>query len=545
MIKPIDTTKKIEALTSTGGPFETTEEWVLGERMSVFRNRETSLIDLLQRTEIHGEKAYLVTYDGRRISFSQHQAMVCQTANLLSNEYGICPGDRVAILAANIPEWVVSFWAISALGAVAVALNGWWTEHELDYAIQHCNPKLLLADKGRCERVTPLRLGCSLVRIEELVEKAGEQPEDSAFPSPENEEDDPCFMLYTSGTTGKPKGAMLSHRSLIGFVQHQVFTGISGRLKNAAGDAGVSQPGFIANSPFFHVSGLCSGILGMAAIGGKLVLRESRFNPEQVLHLIEREEVSTLSALGSMAPRILACPNFDKYDLSSITTVGFGGAPTSEDLLQRIRNAFPNAQIRMGYGLSETAALGAFINGDELLQRPMSTGKASLHHQIEIRNDTDCKVAPGTVGEVHIRSPYLMLEYWGNPSATAGAVKAGRWLATGDMGHLDEEGYLYIDSRARDMILRAAENIYPVEIENRLHGHPQVIEAAVVGVDHPQLGQEVKAVVVIERDARLAATDLSEWVAETLATYKVPSVWEIRHLPLPRNVSGKILKQDL
>jgi len=285
----------------------------------------------------------------------------------------------------------------------------------------------------------------------------------------------------------------------------------------------------------------------MLAQGAKTVYRTGRFDPEDVMRTIEREQVTIWSALGSAGPLLLEHPKLGDYDLSSVRNIGFGGSPTSPDLQRRMAEAFPNAgrNLGMGYGLSESGGMGASIGGAELAVRPTSTGTAALGHTIEIRDEAGHPLSTGDVGAIYLRSPYLMLEYWRNPEATAETILPGRWLATGDIGRLDEDGYLYIDSRARDMILRSGENVYPVEIEHRLDAHPAVAESAVIGVDHPQMGQEVKAVVVPAAGQSIDADRLRAWASETLARYKVPTLWTIRDEPLPRNAAGKVLKNVL
>jgi acyl-CoA synthetase (AMP-forming)/AMP-acid ligase II len=265
-----------------------------------------------------------------------------------------------------------------------------------------------------------------------------------------------------------------------------------------------------------------------------------------VLQLIEKERVTAWAALGSMGPRVATHPNLEKYDRSSIENVGFGGAPTSEAVQDLVRRAFPNAKsnLGIGYGSSESVSTAATIRGAEYDLYPTSTGRLVATVELEIR-DPDGKALPeGVEGEIHIRSPYVMLGYWRKPEDTRETIKPGRWLATGDIGRM-QDGLLYINSRARDMILRNAENVYPAEIENRLERHPQVREAAVYGVDHAEWGQQVKAVIVPEPGTEPDAAELTRWCGETLAAYKVPTAWEIRAEALPRNPSGKILKNVL
>jgi acyl-CoA synthetase (AMP-forming)/AMP-acid ligase II len=539
-----------QQLTGPGGPFELTREDVLGEQMEVFKNRLGSIRELLAQSALHGEKEYIVQ-DDRRIGYAENVRIVASVAAGLAANYGIGKGDRVAILAANCPEWIITFWAATSLGAVVSALNGWWTADEIQFGVEHTGCKLLVGDKKRLERISGLDLGVAILEIESdfpALEKFAPKAE---LPDISLAEDDPVLILFTSGTTGRPKGVVVTHRALLGFVQVNSVQGLEriviasklGQL--ASGDA--PPPAALITAPLFHLSGLYTGVIMMLAAGTKTVYRTGRFDPEDVLRLIEREKITIWSALGSMGPQVVSQPSLGQYDLSSMRNVGFGGAPTSPALQEKMRRAFPNSakNLGMGYGLSESGGLGASIGGDDLLLHPTSTGRASITNQIDIRDDDGKSVGEGVYGEIHLRSPYLMLEYWNNPDASAKTLKSGRWLATGDIGQL-KDGYLYINSRARDMILRAAENVYPVEIEHRLDAHPDVAESAVIGVDHEMLGQEVKAIVVPRAGvAELDSDDLAAWTGEILAGFKVPSLWEIRSEPLPRNASGKVLKKVL
>jgi long-chain acyl-CoA synthetase len=536
-------------LTGPGGAFETVEEMVLGETMRVFKNRRRSLRELLEASVAFGDKEYIVL-DDRRISYAEHARLVASTATALRERYGIQPGDRVAILAANCPEWVITYWAAVSLGAVVAALNGWWTRDEIVHGVGLSQPKLLIGDRKRLERVRDLDLDVAIVEIESEFEKLLTHAPDAALPDQPVDEDAPAVILFTSGTTGRPKGAVNSHRGVLGFVQVAMLSGL--RMMMKAASSGVTpEPDppatcSLVTVPLFHLSGLYACATMMLAVGAKTAYRSGRFDPVDVLRLIEKERVTNWSGLGSMAPRVLNHPDVAKYDLSTIRNLGSGGAPTSPTLLERMKQVAPQgARARgLGYGLSESVAVIAQISGDELEERPDSVGRPTPTTEVEIRGPDGAALPEGQEGEIFSRSPYAMLEYWGNAEATAKTVRPGRWLATGDVGRL-EDGYLYINSRARDMILRAAENIYPVEIEHRLEAHPDVTEAAVVGVDHPELGQEVKAIVVARGDARLDAETLSAWCGEVMAGFKVPSLWELRREPLPRNAAGKVLKNVL
>ena len=536
-------------LSAEGGPFETREEWVLGEAMQVFAKRHASLRELLAASAAFGDAEYIVN-DERRISYSEHLRLVGSVARGLQERHGVGPGDRVAILAANCPEWIIAYWATVSLGAIVASLNGWWTRDEILYALELSEPTLLLGDRKRLERVRDDVLDCQKLEIEADFAALEAHAADAPLPAQEIAEDDAAVILFTSGTTGRPKGAVNTHRGIVGFAQTNAMTGLERILHDVDPDAPPpSPPGqtiTLATPPLFHLSGLYGLTVMMTMVGGKLVLRGGRFDPEDVLRTIERERVTQWTAMGSSGPRLASHPDVARYDLSSVTNVGFGGAPASPALQARMLEIFPSAtgNAAMGYGSSESVAVAAAIGGKTYRAHPESCGFPPHTVSVEIR-DTEGKPLPeGVEGEIHTRSPYLMREYWRNPEATGEALLPGRWLATGDMGRI-KDGLLYINSRARDMILRSAENVYPVEIEYRLDAHPAVRESAVIGIDHPELGQEVKAVVVPEPGAQPDVGELEAFCRETLAAYKVPSAWEIREDPLPRNAAGQVLKPQL
>jgi acyl-CoA synthetase (AMP-forming)/AMP-acid ligase II len=295
----------------------------------------------------------------------------------------------------------------------------------------------------------------------------------------------------------------------------------------------------------FHVSGLFAGIIGGLAAGDTLVTRTGRFDPDEVLRLMERERVTQWTPLGAMGPRVLDAMATSSYDVSSVRQLGFGGSPLSPTLRERLMQAFGiSGRLGMGYGSSETVAVVTSIGGPEFDQFPTSAGRVLPTIELAVRGPDGDTLPDGVEGAIHVRSAYVMLGYWNDEDATAETIKPGRWLDTGDIGHVDD-GLLFINSRASDMILRSGENIYPVEIENRLAAYAGVADVAVLGIDHAELGQEVKAVVVPNEGCSIDTSDLATWVRETLAGYKVPTVWEIRKEPLPRNAAGKVLKHEL
>jgi acyl-CoA synthetase (AMP-forming)/AMP-acid ligase II len=537
-------------LTGPGGPFEIVEEDVLGERMRVIRTRARSLRELLLRSAAHGDKEYIV-HGARRIGYAEHLERAASVAHALRDRYGVRPGDRVAILAENCPEWLVAFWAVVSIGGVVAALNGWWQADEIAHGIADSDPALLLADRKRLARLGGRSPGVPVVEIESGFAELEAYRRGAGLPELEIAEDDPAVILYTSGTTGRAKGAVNTHRGICGFVSVGQLNGVKNLLLAAAQGAqppAVPPPPLcsLLTVPLFHLSGLYAGAVTMLAAGGKTVWRSGRFDPADVLRLIEAERVTHWSAIGNMAHRVVSHPDIERYDLSSIQNVGSGGGPTSPEIQERLRKVFPKggANMGIGYGLSESVTAVCMIGGEELRRFPDSVGRPMPTHEIEIRDPQGRPLPEGAEGEICIRSPYLMLGYWRRPEATAEALAPGRWLRTGDIGRF-QEGRLYINSRARDMILRGGENIYPVEIEHRIEAHPEVTEAAVFGVDHPELFQEVKAVAVLRPGSALTPRALSDWVGSALAAHKVPAHWELRAEPLPRNASGKVMKHVL
>jgi acyl-CoA synthetase (AMP-forming)/AMP-acid ligase II len=538
---------RIEAqLTCPGAPFEAILDEVLGERMAIFKERVPSLRALLEGSAAFADREYIVQGD-RRISFSDHLRGVASVAKALRDRFGVGPGERVGILAANCPEWIVTWWATVSLGAIAVGMNGWWMGDEILYALADCEPKVLLGDAKRLERLRGKQVPAEVVEIERDFPELWSYDRSAPLPSEPIAEDDPACILYTSGTTGRPKGAVNTHRNIVALHRLYTFHGIRLAMIAAAKGAVPQAPSpancTLMTTPLFHLSGLYTGAVTLLASGVKTVWTKGRFDPVQVMELIERERVTSWGPMGTMFHRVASHPNVANYDLSSVRQIGSGGAPISVLFQQRMRELFPNARasLGLGYGLTEATGMVALNFGEELERHPESVGTALPTMQVEIR-DSDGKAVPdGTEGEIYLRGPLVMKEYWRNPSATGATILPGRWLRTGDWGRL-EGGYLTINSRARDMILRGGENVYPAEIEHRLEAHPDVEEAAVVGVEHLELGQEVKAIIVPKLGRSPDTAELARFVGEALAYFKVPSLWEVRFERLPRNATGKVLK---
>ncbi|MDQ2649849.1 MAG: AMP-binding protein, partial [Actinomycetota bacterium] len=368
----------------------------------------------------------------------------------------------------------------------------------------------------------------------------------ATFVEQEIEEDDYAVIFYTSGTTGKPKGAISTHRSMIANLQNTMYNAVAGSMTGggALPDGG-GQNVSLFTSPLFHVSGCHSTLVVGLLAGLKLVMPEGRFQPETALQLIQDHKVTVWATVPTMVWRVCEHPDRHDYDTSSVRSVAFGGSPSADELQRMIRETFPNVtSTSNAYGLTETSSVATVVSGEDAIRKPTSVGPPVPTVQVKIVDAEDNTLGVGETGEVCITGPILMAGYWNKPEATAEAIRDG-WLHTGDVGHLDDEGFLFITDRKKDMIIRGGENIYCVEIEQRLVTHEEIADAAIIGVPHPELGEEVKAVVQLEEGSQLNEAGVRQWVADGLAAFKVPTYVDLTFDKLPRNASGKLLKNVL
>jgi long-chain acyl-CoA synthetase len=547
----------VAAVTAPGERFETTTVDIRGIPTTVFRNAPGSLRDIFDLARGYGDTPFLV-YEDERWSFTETMRHVDALGALLVEEYGVGPGDRVAIGMRNYPEWVVSFAAITSVGAISVSLNAWWTEDELAWALEDCGAKVLVADRERVERTqaAAAKLGITVLGVR-LGEDAPEGvdrwadalPLGRPLPAVEIAPDDDATILYTSGTTGRPKGAVSTHRAVVQALLGYACRAAVDRLRRPpeAEDAapGSGRAVFILIVPLFHVTGSVPVMLSCFATGLKLVIMY-RWEAERALELIERERVTNFVGVPTQSWDLLQSPRFAEFDTSSLVAVGGGGAPAPPELVRRVESSFAKASPNIGYGMTETNAYGPQNGGADYLSHPTSTGRATPILEIDVRDELGRPLPVGEPGEIWFKGPNLIRGYWNRPDATAETIVDG-WLRTGDIGRLDEEGFVYVEDRAKDMVLRGGENVYSAEVESAIYEHPAVHEAAVFGVPHERLGEEVAAVVVALPGATLTAEELQAHVGQRLAPFKVPSriaVWTADH-PLPRNPAGKVLKRDL
>ena len=535
-----------QRLLSPGSPFELVEEEVLGERMQVFKTRARSLRELLQTSANHGDSTYFVFDDGRSVTYAEHLRIVASVATALRDQYGVGKGDRVAILAANCPEWIVTYWAAVSLGAITVGMNGWWAGDEIEYGIEVSEPKVLVGDERRLARLEGKDPGVPVVVIERDFDALWNHDLDAALPDVAIDEDDPAVILFTSGTTGRPKAAMLSHRSLVGFALLSFFIG----ARRSMCEPSAGPPGaLLAAFPLFHVSGLFGSATTGLAGGTKSVWPTGRFDAKKVIALSKQHGITAWSGAATQIFRLLDAlddaGDID-FDRSMLTQIGIGGSATTPELIRRTEQRVPQLRgtFGTGYGSTETGSLVSYAGYEMLTRTPNCVGPPLPGVQIKIVDDHGNELPDGEDGHIYVRSQIVMLGYWRNDRANEETFLPGRWLDTGDFGHL-ENGQLYMASRKRDLIIRGGENVYPIEIENRLEEHPDVAEVAVVGVDHVELGQEVKAIIVPRPGTEPKEGDLRDFVAEKLAYFKVPAHIEVRSEPLPRNATGKVMKHVL
>jgi long-chain acyl-CoA synthetase len=536
-------------ITGPGGPFEIVVEDVLGHPTQVYKQRMHSLRELMEQNALRADVDWVVQGD-RRYTFGEHDKLARVLAKSLA-DLGVGPGDRVALVSANVPEWVVTFWAVAILGATLVPLNAWWKREELEFGLTNSGSKVVIADARRHDI---LRGWAD--RPEHVFEigtpefNALLEGDDPGMPDTPIDEDDLLAICYTSGTTGQPKGATLTHRQTIANLQNIIVLGVSAAMRGQALPEADSklQSAALLVVPLFHVTGCLSTMTLNYATGGKLVLMPvGKFDPDVAMQVIEREKVTSIGGVPTIMWRILESPNLEKYDLSSVQRASYGGAPAAPELVERIEKVFPHMRktLTTAYGLTETASVATAHGGDDYFSHPGSVGRAAPTIEIRVVDDQGVDRPAGERGEIWIKGPTVMNRgYWLRPDANEASFSDG-WFHTGDIGYLDADGFLYLVDRAKDMIIRGGENVYCVEIENVLFDHPDVVDAAVVGVPHKTLGEEVKAVVQLRDGATTSEEDLREFCRAHLANFKVPEYVEFRDEPLPRNPAGKVLKNLL
>ena len=555
------------ALTAPGMPGEMEEVVILGVKTRVWKNLPPSLRSVVEAGRAHGEKVFLV-YEDERVTFEAFHRAVAAMASQLASD-GVVKGDRVAVIMRNLPEWPVAFYAAVSLGAIVTPLNAWWTGEELEYGLTDSGTKVVLVDNERFERLREHLPNCpdlekiyvSRARediahplVTKLESVIGAPPAwgslaDQALPDVDIQPDDDATIFYTSGTTGRPKGALATHRGVNSNIMASVVIGARAFLRRGETppqpDPAAPQSAALLSVPFFHATG-CIAILNPSLAGGAKLVMMHKWDVVRAFEMIERERVTLAGGVPTIAWQLIEHPLREKYDLSSLQSVSYGGAPSAPELVRKIKETFPKSSPGNGWGMTETCATVTNHGAEDYANRPDSCGPAVPVSDLEIRDPADgvTVLAPNQVGELWARGPQVVKLYWNKPEATAQTFVDG-WVRTGDLARVDEEGFCFIIDRAKDMLIRGGENIYCIEVENILYDHPAVMDAAVVGIPHRTLGEEPGAVVTLKQGASATEAELRAHVAEHLAAFKVPVQVKFWHETLPRNANGKILKNEL
>ena len=549
-----------------------TEIEVRGAPMRVFNSAPPTMRAIWELAQFHAAKLYVV-FEDESYTYDEIGAQVRSLAHHLRDAHGVGSGDRVAIAMRNYPEWVVSYWATLCVGAAVVGVNAWWTTQELAYGLGDSRPKVLIADDERVERVLPVLdelrgtapLSIISVRSERDLPDAAARWVDAvdaasapaALPEATIDPDDDVTIFYTSGTTGYPKGAQITHRGSVHNILNIAFMTTAAALGEAkavaAGDlptpaAGGEQappPVFLAPTPLFHVTANNCLLHPCTLVGGKIVFMH-KWDTARALELIERERVTNLSGVPTMSRELLLHPDWSKRDVSSLKFMGGGGAPLQPDLVDKIDKSLATGAPSTGYGLTETSGIVTANAARLYLEKPASCGRVvpTLDAKLVDELGEELPSGPDTLGELCVRGSVVIKGYLNRPEATADAIRDG-WFATGDIARIDEDGFVFIVDRAKDMVLRGGENVYCSEVEAAIYEHPDIAEAAVFGVPDERLGEDVAAAVVLCDGAALTAADLQAFLAGRISKYKIPATIWIRGEALPRNANGKFLKREL
>ena len=548
--------KAREELTGPGGEFEIVEAKVLGNRLRVYKNAPPSVREVWLSTLQFPERDYLVYQDERWTYADAHRDVASAAAWMA--EQGVKPGDRVAIAMRNYPEWMLLYWACVATGVVVVGMNAWWTPEEMDYALKDSEPKVLFADSERLERALSIdgvtdRMKVVGVRAPDapapviqwsnVLAHGGDLPQVTVDP-----DSDAC-IFYTSGTTGFPKGAQLTHRGCVSNLLNMAFSAASTTLATARATGEMPPPpeeapvpvGLIT-TPLFHVTANNCAAYLITAAGGKIVLMY-RWDAGEALKLVETEKVTAMSGVPIMARELINHPDFATTDTSSLQTLGGGGAQLPPDLVHKIDSSVETARPNTGYGMTETCGIITSVSADFFIDKPDSAGPAMPNFEAKCVNELGETLPQGEVGELWVKGSSVIKGYINRPEATAESITDG-WLHTGDIARIDEDGFIFIVDRKKDMVLRGGENVYCAEVEAAVYRHPSVAECSVFGVPDDRLGEEVGVAIVLKPGEDVSADALREHCAGIMAKHKVPRyVWFLT--ALPRNASGKFVKRDL
>ena len=554
-------------LAAPGMGTEVEELVIRGIKTKTWKNLPPTLRSVVEAGRVHGDKVFLV-YEDERVTYEAFYRAVAKFAVELQAQ-GLTKGDRVAIIMRNLPEWPVAYYAAISLGAIVTPLNAWWTGPELEYGLTDSGSKFAILDTGSYGRLVEHLPNCpdlqriyvsreideiahpQVTKLETVIGAANDwiKLPDQPIPPAQIDTDDDATIFYTSGTTGKPKGALATHRAVNSNIMAGAASGARAFLRRGetppAPDPSAPQRSSLISVPFFHATG-CFAVLNPSLIGGAKLVMMHKWDVIRAFELIEREKIQSAGGVPTIAWQLIEHPLREKYDLSSLESVAYGGAPSAPELVRKIKETFPKSAAGNGWGMTETCATVTTHGAEDYANRPDSCGPAVPVSELQIRDPADgvTVLAPNVVGELWANGPQIVKGYWNKPEATAQTFVDG-WVRTGDLARVDEEGFCFIIDRAKDMLIRGGENIYCIEVENVLYDHPAVMDAAVVGIVHRTLGEEPGAVVTLKPGATATEAELRAHVAEHLAAFKVPVKVKFWHESLPRNANGKILKNEL
>lgn len=540
-------------LIATNPLFAVGQADIRGITHRVFTNIPEHLSAFLQGlAPLYSDGQEMLVYEDERWDYPTFCNKVKGLANAMAQEYGISKGDHVAIAMRNLPEFVALFFATTALGAVAVPLNAWWTEDELAFAVRDSGAKLVFADGPRYEHLQAYMSAQALplvavrdakgpVTYEQLLAKG----DATQWPEVDIQTDDDFAIIYSSGSTGTPKGAVLTHRGALSTVYSWVFTlQMRPLVEGEEPDPNAPQHAFLAATPLFHVTALEAVLFLGFAVGAKVVM-VYRWDPEQARQVINAEHITRFAGVPTQTADLVAVAKKHGDNMPTLTALGSGGAKRPAAQVQELANTFTQAAISSGWGMTETNALGFLFSGPDYVENPEAAGKPTPPLQdMRIVDDNGQEMPVGEVGELVVKSPANMRCYHNAPEDTAEALRDG-WLHTGDLARVDEEGVFYIVDRKKSIIIRGGENISCLEVEGALHRHPEVLEAGVYALPHERLGETVGAAITVALNSALTAAKVQEFLAAHLASFKIPEhVW-IWHEPLPRGTTDKIDKRAL
>jgi long-chain acyl-CoA synthetase len=545
----------VAQLTQPGQPFALDTVEIGGVSYRNYAAMPANLGAYFQVMRKHADKDFAVYLD-ERYTFGQGYQHAAEFATALVQRFGVGRGDRVAILSRNNPQWMMSFIGATSVGAVAVPMNGWWTTEELDYGFADSGAKIVVADRARVERLLPIaaKYDLQIIAIDDCsdLDIPGvsfadllQQYAGAAMPEVEVAADDPASIMYTSGSTGHPKGALSSHRGILSALYSWMLMGVA--TKVAEGGSGGEEkfaPAALITIPLFHCTGSHSAFMLSLVVGRKMVIMH-KWDAQEALRLIEQERITWFNGVPTMSAELQAAAETTERDVSSLTEIMAGGAARPPDQVGKIVSTFKKSSAGIGYGLTETNALGAVNAGAFYMANPNSTGRVvPAVTDFRIEGESGQELPLGERGELCIKSPANILCYWNKPEATAEAFVNG-WFHTGDVAYMDEEGFVYIVDRIKEIIIRGGENISCIEVEAAIYRHPAVFEAAVFGLPDERLGEIVGAAIVLHEGAEMTSQDLHDFLAEHLASFKIPVHTWFRAEPLPRIASGKIFKRQL